>query len=170
VNIAIQGWSQDSTLDAPLHVKKRLHYTVGRFASRIQGVAVVLRDLSVPGSGRGKQCQIVLILRQGGQLVVEETASTWFEVIDTAAARAWHAIARLAHQTESTHCELSPSVKLSGGRFSFAGKIAAHIEQALVNTEKAAEMRKCAGSVLDCVYAAQQAVRRSFLPEAQAVR
>ncbi len=98
--IAIQGWKRDSTLDVPSHVQTRMYYALGRFASRIQRVSVRLRDINGPKGGQDKNCQILLFLRGGAQLVIEKRAIGWLEAIDAAAFSAGRALARVVSRSQ----------------------------------------------------------------------
>lgn len=101
MNISIQGWKSDSVLDVPAHVHTRMHYAIGRFASRILRISVRLRDLNGPKGGEDKQCQIVLALKSGGEVVIEKNSSSWLEVVDTAAASAGRVISRIVSREHS---------------------------------------------------------------------
>lgn len=100
MNIAIQGWKQDSTLDVPAHVESRMYYALGRFVGRIHRVSVRLRDLNGPKGGQDKSCQIQMLLRNGAQLVVEKRASGWLDAVDAAASSVGRAVVRAVSRTD----------------------------------------------------------------------
>jgi len=73
-------------------IERRLRFALSRFADRIDRVTVRLADLHGPRGGVDKQCRIVVRLRPGGEVVIEDTATDLETAIDrepTASSGQW---------------------------------------------------------------------------------
>ena len=75
-------------------IERRMRIALSRFADRIDRVTVRLADLNGPRSGVDKQCRIVVRLRSGGEIVIEDSASDFETAIDRGADRVQRAVAR----------------------------------------------------------------------------
>ncbi|MBI4517464.1 MAG: HPF/RaiA family ribosome-associated protein [Deltaproteobacteria bacterium] len=88
-------------------IERRLRFALSRFADCIDRVTVQFADLNGPRGGVDKQCRIVVKLRRGGEVVVEDTATDLETAIDRGADRAQRAVARALARMHPT--EDSPS-------------------------------------------------------------
>ena len=82
--------------------KRRLGFALSRFADRIDRVTVRLADLNGPRGGVDKQCRIVVRLRSGGEVVIEDTATDLETALDRGADRVQRAVARALARMRAT--------------------------------------------------------------------
>jgi ribosome-associated translation inhibitor RaiA len=83
-------------------IERRLRFALSRFTDRIDRVTVRFADLNGPRGGVDKRCRIVVRLRPGGQIVIEDTAAGLETAIDRGADRAQRAVARALARTRAT--------------------------------------------------------------------
>ena len=69
------------------HVERRLRAALGRFAGRLGGVRVYLRDVNGPRGGPDKRCRIVVHLPPGGRAVVSGMAADPYTAVARTAER-----------------------------------------------------------------------------------
>lgn len=83
-------------------IERRLCFALSRFADRIGRVTVRVADINGPRGGVDKQCRIVVKLRPGGEVVIEDTASDLETAIDRGADRVQRAVVRALARTRAT--------------------------------------------------------------------
>ena len=93
-------------------IERRLRFALSRFTDRIHRVTVRLADINGPRGGGDKQCRIVVRLRPGGEVVIEDTATDLETAIDRGADRVQRAVARALARTRAT--ENSPTLVPTG--------------------------------------------------------
>jgi len=76
------------------HVERRINFALGHFDRRVSRVAVSLSDVNGPKGGVDKQCQILVHLRRGNPVKIEDLDVDFGAVVDRAADRAGRAVAR----------------------------------------------------------------------------
>jgi len=76
------------------HVERRINFALGHFDHRVSRVAVSLSDVNGPKGGVDKQCQILVHLRRGNAVKIQDVDADFGSVIDRAADRAGRAVAR----------------------------------------------------------------------------
>jgi ribosome-associated translation inhibitor RaiA len=95
-----------------VRTERRLRFALSRFADRLDRVTVRLADLNGPRGGVDKQCRIIVRLRPGGEVVIEDTANDVEAVIDRGADRVQRAVARALARMRAT--EDSPTLVSTG--------------------------------------------------------
>jgi len=75
-------------------IERRMRFALSRFTDRIEHATVRVADLNGPRGGVDKQCRIVVRLRSGGEIVIEDSASDFETAIDRGADRVQRAVAR----------------------------------------------------------------------------
>lgn len=73
---------------------RRLAFVLGRSASHVSRVAVLLADINGPRGGVDKRCRIHVRLTPPLEVVVEDTQSDLYRAIDRAAERVGRTVAR----------------------------------------------------------------------------
>ena len=81
------------------HIKRRLHFSLGRMATRIPKVIVRIDDLNGPRGGVDKTCRIDVEVLRGSDVFVEDRDADVIAVIDRAAQRTGRAVARALERT-----------------------------------------------------------------------
>jgi ribosome-associated translation inhibitor RaiA len=66
---------------------KRLEFALARFEARLGRVAVYLHDLNGDKGGVDKQCKVIIPLRRGKSIVMEDRDSNWLALFDRIAER-----------------------------------------------------------------------------------
>jgi putative sigma-54 modulation protein len=80
--------------DLTAHIERRLRFALSRFSGRIRRVNVFLADQNGPRGGIDKTCRIVVILRDGGNVVAEVNDVDWVIAVDRATTRIGHSTGR----------------------------------------------------------------------------
>lgn len=83
-------------------IERRLRFALSRFADRIGRVTIRVADLNGPRGGVDKQCRIVVKLRSGGEIVIDDTAIALEMAIDRGADRVQRAVARTLARMRAT--------------------------------------------------------------------
>jgi hypothetical protein len=76
-------------------VQSRARFVMRRMAWGLPRMNVRMTDLNGPRGGIDKQCRVELRTLRGGPMVVTAVARDWRTALDTALARATHALRRL---------------------------------------------------------------------------
>jgi putative sigma-54 modulation protein len=76
------------------HIERRLRSVLGRFAARIDRLAVHLSDVNGPRGGIDKRCRIAVALVPRGMVMVEGWGDEPFALVTRAAKRARRAVRR----------------------------------------------------------------------------
>ncbi len=76
------------------YAARRIHFTLGRFASRIRRVVIRISDVNGARGGVDQCCRISAELLPSGTVVSEQTDADLFSAIDRAAERAGQAFRR----------------------------------------------------------------------------
>ncbi len=76
------------------HVERRINFALGQFDRRVSRVAVSLSDVNGPKGGVDKQCQILVHLRRGNPVKIQDVDVDFGAVVNRAADRAGRAVAR----------------------------------------------------------------------------
>ena len=85
------GIDVDSALDA--YVKRRTHFALGRFSSRVERVSVVLSNEDAPNGGTRKTCRFGVQLLGLPTVAIEEADFDVCSAIDRAAGRIGRTVA-----------------------------------------------------------------------------
>jgi len=94
------GIDVDSALDA--YVKRRIHFALGRFSSRVERVTVVLSNKDAPNGGMRKTCHFRVQLLGLPTVAIKEVDFDGCSAIDRAAGRIGRTVAiRLAPVVDS---------------------------------------------------------------------
>ena len=94
------GIDAESALGA--YVKRRIHFALGRFSSRVERVSVVLSNENGPNGGMGKTCRLRIRLPGFSTVVVEQIDFDVRAAVDRAAERIGRAVAiRLSPAVDS---------------------------------------------------------------------
>jgi hypothetical protein len=76
------------------HIARRLHFALGRFASRIQKMTIRMTDVNGPRGGIDKHCRIAVALVPTGVVMIEDRGDDPFALVTAAAKRAGQAVRR----------------------------------------------------------------------------
>jgi putative sigma-54 modulation protein len=68
--------STDLTEALQSHIKRRLHFSLGRFGKRVGRVRVRITDVNGPRGGPDKSCHISAELLPSGMTLLQQTADT----------------------------------------------------------------------------------------------
>lgn len=98
MRIDIQSRSFKLTRALKDHVQRRIHFALGRFSRRLEGVRVTLTDLNARKGGVDKRCKVLVSLRPSVSVVIEETDSDLIVSVDRALDRAGRTVARRIDQ------------------------------------------------------------------------
>ena len=87
---------QDAHLDATLRefVERRINFALRPFEERVSRVTVHLDDVNGPRGGIDKQCRILVSLRRGSPVKVEDLDIDLASAVGRAADRAGNAVGR----------------------------------------------------------------------------
>jgi ribosome-associated translation inhibitor RaiA len=94
MRLVIRQRGVNITEELRTYLKDRLRLGLGRFARRIDGVRVYLRDMSGPHGSRGKKCRIVVEMPPRGRVIITEVDADILAAIAGAANRAGFAVKR----------------------------------------------------------------------------
>lgn len=75
-------------------VERRLQFELTRAANRIERVVVRLGDINGPRGGEDKFCRIKVVLTHAAPVMIEDSGSDLYAVIERAAERAGRSVAR----------------------------------------------------------------------------
>lgn len=76
------------------HIERRLDFALSQFGNFVSRVTVTLADVNGPRGGPDKQCRLLIHLRSGSLVKVEDTDEDMTAAVNRAADRAGHAVAR----------------------------------------------------------------------------
>ncbi|MFZ5829985.1 MAG: HPF/RaiA family ribosome-associated protein [Planctomycetota bacterium] len=76
------------------HIEKQMGVALNNFESWLRDVQVSLEDVNGPKGGVDKQCRVLVNLRSGKMLKVEDTAEDWTTVVNRTADRVGHVVAK----------------------------------------------------------------------------
>ncbi|SIO65886.1 Ribosome-associated translation inhibitor RaiA [Singulisphaera sp. GP187] len=76
------------------HIERRLRFALGRFASRIERIAVRISDVNGPRGGIDKRCRISIGLIPKGVVMIEGAGDDPFILVADAAKRARQSVRR----------------------------------------------------------------------------
>jgi ribosome-associated translation inhibitor RaiA len=86
VDMLAKGFLITPSLQA--YLDRRLRFSLSPVKSKIQGIAVWLRDLNGPRGGRDKQCQVSITISGCPTVLVKEVQENMYCAIDRAVKRA----------------------------------------------------------------------------------
>ena len=92
VEVRIQG--TDLAYAVRNYTARRLHFALGRFASRIGRIVVRISDINSVRGGIDQSCHISAELRPSGRVVLDQTDADLFTAIDRASERVGSALRR----------------------------------------------------------------------------
>lgn len=75
-------------------VRRHLHFSLSRFAPRIDRVSVTLRDVNGPRGGLDKACRVVVHLPGLEPVIIEAAGTDFLQAAAEAAERAGRSVAR----------------------------------------------------------------------------
>ena len=96
VDIEVRGFTLTEALRG--YVQRRLHNTLGWYADRIQGVALLLEEIKGSPGGLNYKSRIRLQAADLPALVIEERSAHLYLAVDRAAGRAGRRLARANHR------------------------------------------------------------------------
>jgi putative sigma-54 modulation protein len=76
------------------HIERQLNFALGQFESWISGTAVHLEDVNGPKGGIDKQCRILVNLKGGKTLKVEDIDADFTIAVNRAADRLGQVVSR----------------------------------------------------------------------------
>lgn len=76
------------------YIERRVRFALGRFAGRIDRVAVRLSDVNGPRGGIDKHCRVTVVLSPRGVVRVEGSGDDPFALVARVAKRAGQAVRR----------------------------------------------------------------------------
>ena len=82
------------TEEIQTYIKRRLSFALGRFASRISRIKVHIEDTNGPRGGIDKHCTLVVQMKSGGAIVLEENGAELPSLIDLASDRLGRCVQR----------------------------------------------------------------------------
>jgi ribosomal subunit interface protein len=87
---------EDVRLDNRLrqHIERRVGFALGQFGNKVSRVTVQLADINGPRGGVDKQCRLLVRLRDGNFLKIEDLDEDVSAAVSRAADRVGHAVAR----------------------------------------------------------------------------
>lgn len=97
IHITARGISL--TREQEEHVRRRLHFALGRFTNRVSRVRVRIADLNGPRGGVDTRCSIQVHLPRKSFVIVDELSSSVTSAVDVAADRAKRAVSRHIDRT-----------------------------------------------------------------------
>ncbi|WP_373049543.1 HPF/RaiA family ribosome-associated protein [Vulgatibacter sp.] len=89
------------------HAQRRILFALDRFQPQIARVSIRLQDTNGPRGGVDKSCSVEVALLQGGTVRLDEIGEDAYAVVDRAAARLRHSVARTL---ERAHPRSGPSL------------------------------------------------------------
>lgn len=98
MNIDIRSPSFRLTRALSDHIQRRIHFALGRFAQRLAGVRVTLKDLNGPKGGVDKQCKVLVSIRPSFSVIIEDADTDLEAAINRAVERAGRTVARRLDQ------------------------------------------------------------------------
>jgi putative sigma-54 modulation protein len=76
------------------HVERQLNFALGQFESWISGAIVHLEDINGPKGGVDKQCRVLVHLKGGKTLKIEDVDADFTTAINRAAGRLGQVVSR----------------------------------------------------------------------------
>jgi putative sigma-54 modulation protein len=76
------------------HIERQLNFALGQFESWISGVTVQLEDVNGPKGGVDKQCRILVNLKGGKTLKIEDLDADFTPAVNRAADRMGQVVGR----------------------------------------------------------------------------
>ena len=90
------------------YAARRMHFTLGRFASRVGRVVIRISDVNGTRGGVDQCCRISAELLPSGKVVLEQTDADLFTAIDRAAERVGQAFRREIQRLRDAHTRSGP--------------------------------------------------------------
>lgn len=94
MRIDIKGSGFPVTAALMDHAERRLRFALTRHHDRIVRVALLVGDSNGPRGGTDKFCRIRILLKRAPEVLIEDTGTELYAVIDRAADRAGHNVAK----------------------------------------------------------------------------
>lgn len=94
MDIDIRGRWSAVTEAMRVHAQRRLHFSLGRFATRIRRATVRVGDANGPRGGVDKVCRIHLDVAGLEEVVIEDVDRDFYAAVDRAAERAARTVGR----------------------------------------------------------------------------
>ena len=94
MDLSIKGHDLDLSDALKAYTERRLRFSLGGFAKKLQRVEVRLSDVNGPRGGIDKSCAITAILRQLGIVFARAKGANAYSTIDSAASRVRAGLAR----------------------------------------------------------------------------
>jgi len=102
LRLATRGIELSSDLND--YVRRRAHFSLGRFAGRIRSLSIRLGDVNGPRGGIDKLCDIRVDVRLGQEVIVRERQASIHAAVAFAMERAERAVQRQLKLTSSYGC------------------------------------------------------------------
>lgn len=103
MNIAVNCHGITLTEQEGTHLNRRIHFALGRFASRIVKVTVKLRDINGPRGGIDKRCRLAARVEGVGEVVIEDEDAHLRLLVDRTAERMGQLIGRRLERQQFAH-------------------------------------------------------------------
>ena len=94
MDLSIKGHNLDLSDALKAYTERRLRFSLGGFAKKLESVEVRLSDINGPRGGIDKSCAITAILRQLGVVFARAEGANAYSTVDCAASRVRSALAR----------------------------------------------------------------------------
>ena len=94
MRLQVTGRRIDISDDLKDFVRRRIHFTLGRFSGRIKALSVRLADVNGPRNGVDKTCDIRISDGTGGVVIVRERQENIYSAVAHALDRAERAVQR----------------------------------------------------------------------------
>ena len=108
MNIEIRGDDRRLTADTREVVDRKVRLALGRFASAIRHIRIVVKDMNGPKHGVDQSCAVQVHLCRGGEVHVTAEDAALQNAIDRALERAGRATVRLMQRQHRFHRERAP--------------------------------------------------------------
>ena len=76
------------------HVERQMNFALGQFESWLSGVSVHLEDVNGPKGGIDKQCRVLVTLKKGKTLKIEDLDADIISAVNRAADRMGQVVSR----------------------------------------------------------------------------
>ncbi|WP_406696988.1 HPF/RaiA family ribosome-associated protein [Singulisphaera sp. Ch08] len=94
MQLEMRGMNYELQDELKDHIERRLQFALGRFAARIDRLAVRISDVNGPRGGIDKHCRISIALVPRGVVMVEGSGDDPFALVADAAKRAGRSVRR----------------------------------------------------------------------------
>jgi ribosomal subunit interface protein len=94
MNVEISGQNMHVNEEMKSHVERQMEYALGQFETWISSVKVHLEDVNGPRHGVDKQCRVLVSIKSGRTIKVEDADVEMAIAVNRAADRLGQAVSR----------------------------------------------------------------------------